>query len=249
MDQEIQSQESHSIKLPTFLTTVTPLSKTLAMALFIILPFAGFYLGIQYEKLVSTGSIKSSITPPPLIVSKYYQISPTIYPSSSNDSPTATPSKDECHENDKFFVIVDNQTGNFLIRYKSTINQKFNCIYSKNLEDYEILNEGADWYQELYNNFLFIDSGTGPPLREIAIYDLYKRQMIFSDGYNVPINIENGQFDYWKGVDTQVTKENCPDKDSWESGGLGTAIEEHVRFDLNSLKKSSLNETRCSPRQ
>ena len=76
MDQEIQSQESHSIKLPTFLTTVTPLSKTLAMALFIILPFAGFYLGIQYEKLVSTGSIKSSITPPLLIVSKYYQISP-----------------------------------------------------------------------------------------------------------------------------------------------------------------------------
>src|SRR3989344_4105513 len=249
MDQEIQLQESHSKKLPAFFTTVTPLSKTLSMALFIILPFAGFYLGIQYEKLIAAGPIKSSITTPPLVVSKYSQISPTTCPSRSVDSPTAIPSKDECHENDKFFVIVDNKTGNFLIKYKSTINQKFNCIYSKNLEDYEILNEGADWYQELYNNFLFVDSGTGPPPRGIAIYDLNKRQMIFSDGYNLPISIENGHFDYWKEIDTQVTSVNCPDKESWEGGGIGTAIEERVSFDLNSLKKSSLNETRCSPTQ
>jgi hypothetical protein len=34
-------------------TTVTPLSKFLAMALFIILPFVGFYLGVQYEKKVT----------------------------------------------------------------------------------------------------------------------------------------------------------------------------------------------------
>lgn len=30
--------------------TVTPLSKTLAFALFVILPFVGFYLGMQYQK-------------------------------------------------------------------------------------------------------------------------------------------------------------------------------------------------------
>ena len=34
------------------LTTVTPLSKLLAMILFILLPFLGFYLGIQYRELI-----------------------------------------------------------------------------------------------------------------------------------------------------------------------------------------------------
>ena len=37
--------------LPKSWTTVTPLSKFLAMALFITMPFIGFYLGIQYQKM------------------------------------------------------------------------------------------------------------------------------------------------------------------------------------------------------
>ena len=36
--------------LPKSFTTVTMLSKTLAMILFIVFPFLGFYAGIQYEK-------------------------------------------------------------------------------------------------------------------------------------------------------------------------------------------------------
>ena len=38
------------MKLPKYLTTVTPFSKTLAMFLFIVFPFIGFYLGVQYQK-------------------------------------------------------------------------------------------------------------------------------------------------------------------------------------------------------
>lgn len=44
------------LKLPKELKTVTPLSKYLAMVLFIILPFWGFYLGIQYQKLNYTAN-------------------------------------------------------------------------------------------------------------------------------------------------------------------------------------------------
>ncbi|MBP9816051.1 hypothetical protein KBD09_02330 [Candidatus Woesebacteria bacterium] len=40
-----------SLKLPTSLTTVTPLSKLIALILFVSLPFLGFYLGVQYGKL------------------------------------------------------------------------------------------------------------------------------------------------------------------------------------------------------
>lgn len=38
--------------LPKSLTTVTPLSKTLAMILFIALPFLGFLLGMQYQEVI-----------------------------------------------------------------------------------------------------------------------------------------------------------------------------------------------------
>ena len=40
--------------LPKSLTTVTPFSKTLAAVLFITLPFAGFWLGMEYEYLYAT---------------------------------------------------------------------------------------------------------------------------------------------------------------------------------------------------
>ena len=49
------------MKLPNSFTTVTPLSKTLAMLLFVSLPFIGFILGINYQK---TTVIPPSITLP-----------------------------------------------------------------------------------------------------------------------------------------------------------------------------------------
>ncbi len=41
------------MKLPNFLTTVTPTSKLLALILFILLPFVGFYMGMKYQKLLT----------------------------------------------------------------------------------------------------------------------------------------------------------------------------------------------------
>ena len=38
------------MKLSKKYTTVTPLSKAIAMILFIALPFIGFFLGMQYQK-------------------------------------------------------------------------------------------------------------------------------------------------------------------------------------------------------
>ncbi|MFA6518806.1 MAG: hypothetical protein WCV93_04140 [Candidatus Shapirobacteria bacterium] len=49
------------MKLPSFFTTVTPLSKYLAMLLFVSLPFIGFILGVNYQK---TTAIPPSITLP-----------------------------------------------------------------------------------------------------------------------------------------------------------------------------------------
>ncbi len=54
--------------LPKSLTTVTTFSKTLAMILFILLPFVGFYLGIQYQKMTTPQTpavIRSAVAPTP----------------------------------------------------------------------------------------------------------------------------------------------------------------------------------------
>lgn len=44
--------------LPASLTTVTPLSKYLAMGIFILLPFVGFWLGMQYTEPSANGDVE-----------------------------------------------------------------------------------------------------------------------------------------------------------------------------------------------
>lgn len=43
-------------KLPKYLTTVTPLSKTIALILFILLPFLGFYFGRIYQQAIDAAN-------------------------------------------------------------------------------------------------------------------------------------------------------------------------------------------------
>lgn len=62
------------------------------------------------------------------------------------------------------------------------------------MQDYEIPNQAADWFYKLINNFLFIDTGTGPPPRSMTVYDLNKRQPIFSTEYNIPVTIDNNHY-------------------------------------------------------
>jgi hypothetical protein len=55
----MNEEQGHNVELPTQqkpgweqqLSTVTPFSKYLAMALFVVLPFLGFYLGVSYGNL------------------------------------------------------------------------------------------------------------------------------------------------------------------------------------------------------
>jgi hypothetical protein len=49
-------------QLPESLTTITPLSKTLALVLFILLPFIGFFLGVRYQQ-----HCQSAYSPPVII--------------------------------------------------------------------------------------------------------------------------------------------------------------------------------------
>ena len=44
------------MKFPKELTTVTPLSKYLAMVVFVTLPIVGFFLGMRYQEMMDLAS-------------------------------------------------------------------------------------------------------------------------------------------------------------------------------------------------
>jgi hypothetical protein len=73
--EELNSAPEEANKLPKWLTTVTPLSKIIAMILFILLPFVGFYMGMKYQE-------KTNIAPVVIDVNKSVNLTPT---------PTAAP--------------------------------------------------------------------------------------------------------------------------------------------------------------
>lgn len=56
------------MKLSKSWTTVTPLSKLIALILFIALPFIGFYLGLHYQQPLSSATISSPFEPNPFSV-------------------------------------------------------------------------------------------------------------------------------------------------------------------------------------
>jgi len=51
--------------LPKWATTVTPLSKTLALIIFITFPILGFFLGMQYERAMFSRNVDNLISNPP----------------------------------------------------------------------------------------------------------------------------------------------------------------------------------------
>lgn len=84
------------MKLPKELTKVTPLSKYLAMILFLALPFVGFFLGMQYQELIDL----------------YNRQQVDVYPSTIKRYPTPTPGDETA--NWKTFI---NQKLGYEIKY------------------------------------------------------------------------------------------------------------------------------------
>lgn len=65
------------MKLPKSLTTITALSKALALILFVALPFLGFWLGIGYQKIVDESFF---YTLPTKSSSSSISVTPTSFP-------------------------------------------------------------------------------------------------------------------------------------------------------------------------
>jgi len=160
---------------------------------------------------------------------------------------------ENCISNDQYFVIpkdlMKSVGSDILVKYKSSPNQTISCEYLKGNTDFEIKNEWAEYLFAITNNFLILDSGTGPYPRGLIVYDLIKREKIYSDTYSEPIIVHDNTIDYWTEISEETTEKNCPKIKEYEAGGFGVAIDAHVSLNLSTLIKKELGERRCSPRQ
>lgn len=159
----------------------------------------------------------------------------------------------DCVSNDKYFVVekglIDSVGSDILVKYKSTKDQKYSCEYLASDSDFQIKNELAEYVLALENNFLILDSGTGPQPRRLIVYDLISRKKVFTDSYSNPIAVNNDTVTYWSPVNTKPDETNCPKLTEYTSLGLGAEIEAHVVLTLSTLNKTELGEYRCSATQ
>ena len=111
--------------------------------------------------------------------------------------------------------------------------------------------EGDNFFFGVYDDFLFIDNGTGQQ-RGLDIYDLFKKKKVYSDNYAEPISLDKDQrLTYYEDVEEKKLKKkpDCPEAEKWKADSMGVGYEEKVSLDLKTLKLDRSGVVRCAPRE
>ncbi len=160
----------------------------------------------------------------------------------------------QCHENSNYFVITKDTPNvggtNILVKYKKDYPQPIQCVYARgNANDIEFKAGEPQYYLALTDNFLILDSGTGPEPRGITAFDLIKKVGVYNGSYAKPVSTSGDTITFWEPNSQKVTPQNCPQGNEWLSQGLSPIMESHVALDLKTLNKKDLGEYRCVPTQ
>ena len=111
--------------------------------------------------------------------------------------------------------------------------------------------EGNNFFAGVYENYLFIDQGTGPDQRMLSIYDLAQKKLILFTEYSDP-DLKEGILTYYKTlVPDPGVIENipCPDAKKWTDQGLTVLYEQKETFTLKSESRLPASDYRCRARQ
>ena len=113
-----------------------------------------------------------------------------------------------------------------------------------------IKNDDSNFFFGLFEDYLFVDIGTGPEPRGLSVFDLSRKKKIYDASYNTPIKISAGPaLDFWMPLEKDLPKKQCPQAKKWEAQGLGFGFERRVILDLKTLKERTIGQPRCTPRQ
>jgi hypothetical protein len=116
--------------------------------------------------------------------------------------------------------------------------------------DFVVPNDDANYFFGLSAGKVFVDQGTGPEPRGLAVYDIRSKKKVYAGTYSFPINmIDSNRLEFFKEIDAKPPGVDCPEQAEWTAGGLGVAYERRVKVDLTSGAESPTEEVRCAPRQ
>ncbi|MBI4823480.1 MAG: hypothetical protein HY805_04530 [Nitrospirae bacterium] len=156
----------------------------------------------------------------------------------------------QCYDYDKYFVITAEPPAspgsNILVKRKADYDGSIACSYIVEDKDFEVKNEWAEYFFGIYEDLLFVDSGTCPCPRLLIIYDISKKKEVYETSYSETIEIDGSKLSFWFETE-EANRENCPNYDEI-SHGISAAIETLVILDLKDFTLHKTDKTRCEHR-
>lgn len=163
----------------------------------------------------------------------------------------AAATKTVCHDAGRYRVIgkpTESVGTDFVVKITGRGRSIPACRYVVRPGEFEIRNEKAEYFLGLQGSLLILDSGTAPEPRGLIVWDLEKRQKVFTGSYSPPYSIDSSRMRFW--VQTgEATDANCPQAAGWRAKGLGAALETETTLNFADLSLTPSASTRCSARQ
>lgn len=110
---------------------------------------------------------------------------------------------------------------------------------------------GSNFFSGIYEDYLFIDRGTGPSHRMMNVFDMNtKRVLIFTEYTDA--SVSDGVLTYWDTIqESELPEEkvSCPEAAEWKKQGFEVIYERKATLDLKTGLKKPSSDYRCSPAQ
>lgn len=180
---------------------------------------------------------------------------------------SADVANDNCHISSDYVVvskqIPDSVGSDILVKYRNAnsgvpgdMSGSLNvgaCDYAARSGDFEIKNQNVEYFDKLVGRYLVLDSGTGPDIRGIIVYDLNKKSKVY-EGLKAggKVAVSGATLTYWEPQQqVAVTAANCPKLGEYEKLGMGAGIQAKVTLTLgdDSMVQKEAGETECVMRQ
>jgi|GEM_PF-1385717 len=216
---------------------VTPLSKYLAMALFVIMPFLGGYVGYVWapDKVVEVERVV-------VIENEIEKVKEVPYV--------------ECFNSKNYFVIAPlwfvekypTDHSSFIVKDKQNYTDTIPCVYEVRENDLEIEKYTSVSVLYLANDKLYFDSGVSKS-RGFSVYDIATEEFILRDRATGGERETSADFvRYWSVADDEMGPEDCVDIDMEEWGNWGVGLNEYVEFNYLT-QEETLIEKKCARRE
>lgn len=156
-------------------------------------------------------------------------------------TPTLSVGSLECHISSEYYVVAESsrytETPNIIVKYKSSPDDNFDCAYEVGVNDFEI---ASSFFLALTDKFLLVGEDAYAGRGKLVVYDLEKREVVFTDRQVDLSSVENGEIaggtiTYLSvATDIEPSAEVCAEFESIRESGLAVIVLTEITVDLES---------------